>query len=547
MTLRMERVPTKQAGAGRAIENYEQLRQRFRWKIPEYFNIGAEVCEPNGQRSNNVALIVDAGGKTTRLSFEDLRRMSNRFANVLVGDGLMRGERVAVFLPALSESPIAHLGSFKAGFVSVPISSQLAAEGLQYRLFNSAARAIVTDSEGAAKLNIIRHELPELEHVYVVGSGTAHGSEAPLARAMARASDDFKSVRTRADEMATMIFTSGTEGQPKGVLHAHRVLLACLPGFELIHDLPVAGELFWTPADWSWIAGVLPALAAWRFGMPVLMNQTARFNPEDAVRLMAQHEVRHAGLGPTALKLMRLTNVRIPPVRVRTIASGGEAVSPEILEWVQSRFGIVLHEGYGQTECVPTIGNSGLCPVRPGSMGRAIVGHEVRIIDELGEELAPGETGFIGVRKPDPGLFLSYWNDPRSTEAKVAGDFFLTGDLASQDDQGYFWHLGRTDDIIKSAGHRIGPGEIEQCITSHGAVSMAAVVGVPDKTTGESVKAWIVLKPDRKPSQELATEIQEFVRARLAPHQRPRQVAFVDNLPINDNGKVIRRELRTRG
>ncbi len=522
------------------------LRENFCWKIPEFYNIGTDVCEPRGQHPDRLALIIDEDGKTVRLSFDQLRRMSNRFANVLIGGGLERGDRVAVFLPPSVETPIAHIAAFKAGLVSVPLFSQLGAEGLEYRLSNCGARAIVTDEGGATKLNGIRGQLPNLKRIYVTGCGPAVEGDNRFDEVMENASEDFVPVLTRAEEMATMIFTSGTEGRPKGVLHAHRVLLGCLPGFELIHNSPAEGELFWTPADWSWIAGIFPALAAWHCGMPVLMHSASNFDPEEAMRLMSQYEVRHTGLGPTALRLMRLADVRHPGVRLRSMASGGEAVSPGIFDWVRSTFDVTLHEGYGQTECAPVVGNSRFCPVRPGSMGRVIVGHDVRIIDGAGRELDRGETGFIGIRTPDPGLFLCYWNDPVSTKAKFVADFLLTGDLACQDEQGYFWHLGRADDIIKSGGHRIGPGEIEHCISSHKAVSMAAVVGVPDPTAGQTVKAWIVLKPDYKPSETLAQEIRKFVQARLAPHQRPRQIVFVESLPLNDNGKVVRRELRAR-
>jgi acetyl-CoA synthetase len=262
---------------------------------------------------------------------------------------------------------------------------------------------------------------------------------------------------------------------------------------------------------------------------------------------MADHGVRNVFLPPTALKLMRQAGVTIR-APLRSVGSGGETLGDELLEWGRETFGVTIDEFYGQTECNLVVSNNdALFPVRPGSMGRAVPGHDVRIVDEAGRELPRGQAGNIAVRRPDPVMFLGYWNKPEATAEKFAGDFMLTGDLGRQDEDGYFWYLGRNDDVITSAGYRIGPGEIENCLIKHPAVAMVGVVGVPDPVRTEVVKAWVVLRPGHAPTEALAQELQEFVRARLAAHEYPRHVAFTDALPMTVTGKIIRRELRRRG
>ncbi len=273
-----------------------------------------------------------------------------------------------------------------------------------------------------------------------------------------------------------------------------------------------------------------------------------KFDPHAAMQLMADHHVRNVFLPPTALKLMRQANVRNAGVKLRSILTGGETLGPELLSWVSATFGIDAHEIYGQTECNLVLGNnSDLFPIRPGSMGKPTPGFDVRIVDEQGNEKPRGERGIVGVRQPNPCTMLSYWDNPEATAAKFAGGFLLTGDLGVQDQDGYFWYVAREDDVITSAGYRIGPAEIEHTLMKHPAVALSAVVGVPDPIRTEAVKAWIVLRPSHQPSEALAQEIQEFVKTQLAAHEYPRIVQFVDELPMTATGKVLRRELRARG
>ena len=530
--------------------SYDTLYRDFRWDIPAQFNMATACCDRHADGSHRLALIyVHEDGSARRTSFDELRGASCRFANVLKADGLARGDRVAVFLSQSLELPIAHLAAFRAGLISVPLFTLFGEDALQFRLANSGAKAVVTDEGGYRKLAAIRDRLPELRHVYVTGGLGAIGAKS-FWRSLEVASDRFETVETRCDDPAIIIYTSGTTGNPKGALHAHRVLLGHLPNLELVHDfLPRPGDVMWTPADWAWIGGLFDALfPAWYHGVPVVGHRAKKFDPDAAMALMADHGVRNVFLPPTALKLMRQADVRHAGVKLRSMLSGGESLGAELLAWVRATFGIDVHEIYGQTECNLVVGNNArLFPIRPGSMGKATPGFDVRIVDDKGCELPRGERGIIGVRQPNPCTMLEYWRNPDATAKKYAGAFLLTGDLGRQDDDGYFWYVSREDDVITSAGYRIGPSEIEDTLLKHPAVALSAVVGIPDPIRTEAVKAWIVLRPGFRPSDELAREIQDFVKVKLAAHEYPRHVQFTDTLPMTATGKVLRRELRGLG
>jgi acetyl-CoA synthetase len=530
--------------------DYATLYRNFRWDVPARFNIATACCDRHADGSGGLALIyVDEDGVASRTSFDDLRAMSSRLANVLKADGLQRGDRVAAFLSQSLELPVTHLAAFRSGLVSVPLFTLFGEDALEFRLANSGARAVVTDEVGFEKLAKIRHRLPELQHIYLTDAVAPAGTKS-LWSAIGRASDQFATVDTAADDPAIIIYTSGTTGNPKGALHAHRVLLGHLPNVEMVHDfMPRPGDVMWTPADWAWIGGLFDALfPAWYHGVPVVGHRARKFEPQAAMQLMADHGVRNVFLPPTALKLMRQADVRHPGVRLRSMLSGGESLGAELLDWVRATFGIDAHEVYGQTECNLVIGcNSKLFPIRPGSMGKPTPGFDVRIVDERGEPLPVGERGIIGVRQPNPCTMLEYWKNPEATRKKFAGEFLLTGDLGVQDQDGYFWYVSREDDVITSAGYRIGPSEIEHTLLKHPAVALSAVVGIPDPIRTESIKAWIVLRPGFVASDALAREIQEFVKVQLAAHEYPRFVQFTETLPMTATGKVLRRELRSLG
>lgn len=530
--------------------DYEALCRDFRWDIPPRFNIATATCDRHADGSNRVALIdVGEDRAAQTFTFDDMAAFSRRFANVLQADGLQRGDRVAVFLSQSAELPVVHLAAFRSGMVSVPLFTLFGEDALEFRLSDSGARAIVTDAGGWEKLAKIRHRLPALVAVYMIADKPPSGARS-FWSAIDAAPDEFVTVDTACDDPAIIIYTSGTTGNPKGALHAHRVLLGHLPSVEMVHGFfPKPGDVYWTPADWAWIGGLFDALfPAWYHGIPIVGYRARKFEPEAAMRLMAEHGVRNVFLPPTALKLMRQANVRHPGVRLRSILTGGESLGAELLDWVRKTFGIDAHEIYGQTECNLVVGNNAaLFPIRPGSMGRPTPGFDVCIIDDRGNELPRGERGIVGVRQPNPCTMLRYWQNEDGTARKFAADFLLTGDLGVQDDDGYFWYVSREDDVITSAGYRIGPAEIEHTLLKHPAVALSAVVGIPDPIRTEAVKAWIVLRPGFAPSDALARELQDFVKSQLAAHEYPRHVQFAESLPMTATGKVLRRELRARG
>jgi acetyl-CoA synthetase len=529
--------------------SYEEAVAAFRWQVPERYNIGTDICDRHvarGAGANPALIHLKQTGEVDAYSFSDLKRLSNRLANVLTAHGITRGDRVGVLMPQRPETAIAHIAAYKAGMVAVPLFTLFGEEALEYRLADSAARALVTDTESWPKIAAILDRLPDLALVLVVDAPKDAPGFTAYTTAMERASETFTPIDTAADDPAVIIYTSGTTGPPKGALHAHRVLLGHLPGVEFPQEFfPKPGDRFWTPADWAWIGGLIDVLLpSLHHGVPVLAHRFTKFEPEKAFDLITRFEVRNAFLPPTALKLMR----QVPDARcpgMRSIGSGGESLGIELLDWGRETFGFTINEFYGQTECNLVVGNcASILPVRPGSMGKPIPGHDVAIVDDAGNPLPPGEDGNIAVRRGDPVMFLGYWGKPDATAAKFAGDWMLTGDLGRTDEDGYLHYVGRDDDVITSAGYRIGPGEIEDCLAGHPSVAMAAVIGVPDPIRTQAIKACIVLAEGHEPSDTLKAEIQDHVRRRLAAHEYPRLIEFVDALPMTATGKIMRRVLR---
>jgi acetyl-CoA synthetase len=411
-------------------------------------------------------------------------------------------------------------------------------------------KALLCNAAGLAKLAAIRAELPALS--LVVSLDGATDGALGFADLVSRASPDFSPVATKPDDPAMMIYTSGTTGPPKGALHAHRVLLGHLPGIEMPHDFfPQPGDRFWTPADWAWAGGLLDCLLpSLYYGVPVVARRFDKFDPEEAFDLMAKAAVRNAFIPPTALRMLRSApNPRgRHALALRSVGSGGESLGAETYEWSKSALGLVVNEFYGQTECNLVLSSCALIGVsKPGAIGKPVPGHTVAVIRRDGSECAPGELGQVAIRRPDPVMFLEYWGQPQATSAKFIGDWMTTGDQGLVDEEGYFTFVGRDDDVITSAGYRIGPGEIEDCLIRHPAVALAAAIGKPDPLRTEIVKAFIVVKSGVEPSEALAAEIQDFVRTRLSAHEYPREVAFIDEMPMTTTGKVIRRLLRERG
>lgn len=532
-------------------DSYDAVCSAFRWNIPEFYNMADDVCDRHADHQpDKVALIVaQDGDKPRTLTFADIRRDANRLANWLVSVGLERGDRVSILLSQNPETAISHVACWKAGMVSSPMSILFGPDAIGYRLKDLESRVVVTDRENLPKIQAVSDQAPGLEHILVI-DGAPEGC-LDFHAAIAQHPDQFENVRTRADDLAFITYTSGTTGNPKGAMQPHRSVLGHTPGFEFIFDFaPDDDDVVWSPADWSWLAGLMNILmVGWFHGSTVLATAKIGFDPEQACRLMHQHKVTRAMLTPTMLKLLRQNPqglTRHPPT-LRAVLSGAESVGRELLIWANDNLGCPVNEGFGQTECNGLLGNcSSIMAIKPGSLGRPLPGHTVAIVDDDGNEVPPGTVGNISIRHPDPLMMLGYWKRPEATAGKFAGDWMLTGDLGYMDEDGYFWFQGREDDVITSSGYRIGPGEVEDAILQHPSVANVAVVGIPDPVRTESIKAFVVLKEDVEPSRELEEALRESVKARLAKYEYPREFEFLDRLPLTVTGKVLRRELRER-
>jgi acetyl-CoA synthetase len=531
--------------------SYEAIRDRFVWQVPEFYNIGTDVCDKWAriEPARTALIAISEDGSAETVTFGALQSLSNAAAHLLEAHGAGPGDRIGILLPQSAETAYAHIAVFKMGAISIPLFTLFGEEALEHRLRDAGAKAVITNNEGAAKLAAIRERLPDLKTVFCVGGPAPRAAD--FHAGLARQPTTYDPKTTRADDPALIIYTSGTTGLPKGALHAHRVLLGHLPGIEMAFDLfPQAGDKIWTPADWAWIGGLLDVLMpALHHGIPVVSRRFAKFTGEAAFSLISDQGVRNAFIPPTALKMMRSVAdaEKRWQLSLRSAGSGGESLGVELLEWGQRVLGVTLNEFYGQTECNMVVsGAPSIMAPRPGCMGRAVPGHDVDVIGPDGIACAGGVPGDIAVRSPDPVMFLGYWNNPQATAAKYRGRWLITGDRGIRHDGGYIQFMGRDDDIITSAGYRIGPGEIEDCLLRHEAVQAAAVVGKPDPARTEIVKAYVVLREGVTPSPELKAGLQDFVKARLAAHEYPREIEFLPALPLTTTGKIIRKELRAR-
>ncbi len=530
-------------------ETYEEVCGSFRWEIPEFYNMGVDICDKWAPQRYRLALIYEnEKGQQEQYTFWDLKRLSNRLANGLKAHGLSQGDRMGIMLPQSPEAGISHIAIYKMGAIAIPLFTLFGTDGLAYRLSNSEAKGIVTDEANLQKVLDVWEKVPSLK-VVVVTRGERRERVLDFWELIEKGSAEFQPVQTKADDPAFISYTSGTTGPPKGAFHAHRVLLGHMPGIEFPHNFfPKEDDLFWTPADWAWMGGFMDVLLpSWHHGIPVVAHRAKKFDPEEAFHLLAKYGIRNAFMPPTALKMMR--QVKDPRSRydyqMRTIGSGGEALGEELLEWGKEVMGLTINEFYGQTEVNLVIGScSEVMEIRPGSMGKAIPGHEVAVVDDAGNPVPNGTVGEVAIKRPDPVMCLEYWKNPEATREKYVGDWWVTGDLAKQDEEGYFWFVGRKDDLITSAGYRIGPAEIEDCVIKHPAVSMVAVVGSPDEVRTEVVKAFIILNPEVSPGPEIEKEIKNFVKTRLAAHEYPREIEFVSELPMTATGKIMRKELK---
>ncbi len=530
-----------------AYQHFEKIYESFSWKIPQSYNVAYNVCDKHSPDPKKIALYYESeDGKETHYTFLRLKKLSNRLAHALVGLGIQRGDRVGIFLPQRPETALTHLAILKLGGISVPMTPMFGPEAISYRMNDCQAKALVFAKEDSEKILDMQNQLETIEHLIVVGDKQKGARQ--FDSLLNEGSEDHQIAVTSADDPAFLVYTSGTTGLPKGTLHAHRCIPGRLPGFEMAHNFfPHEDDLFWTPADWAWIAGLLDSLfPPWTYGIPVLAAERKRFDPERAFTLIEKYKVRNAFLSPTTLKMMSgVPNVSGRyKISIRSVHTGGESLPLDVLEWGKKTFHSVS-EGYGMTEIGFPVGNCpAILPMKPGSMGKAYPGHRVEIANEGGQILPPGQLGEVVINRNDPGMFLEYWQNCKATKEKFVGEWMLTGDMAIKDEDGYLWYQSRKDDVIKSSGYRIGPAEVEKCIFAHPAVQDVAVVGSPDPIRGNIVKAFIMLKKGIAPSEVIRDEIQIMVKKNLAAYEYPREIEFLEDFPRTVTGKVRRHVLR---
>ena len=533
--------------------DFNQLVDSFEWSVPSRFNVASAVCDRHADGSGTLALIAESeNGDIARYTFDELREQSNKLANVFKSQSLNAGDRVAVILPQRVETALVHLAAHKLAAVSLPLSVLFGDDALLYRLRDSGAKLVICTAAKARQLALLHDQLPALKSILVVDDDNSHEGLS-FWSALSASNDQLTVAQTNADDPAFLLYTSGTTGPPKGALVAHRSLIGNLTGFELSHNgFPEPDDCVYTPADWAWTGGLLDALMpAWFYGLPVVAFENKKFDVHAILSLMSRHKVTSAFIPPTALKMIRSHDdlLQTYPLSLRSIMSAGEAVGEELFSWGQQKLGLAINEMCGQTEHNYLMGNcSKIMAVRPGSMGKAYPGHRVAIMGSDGQLLGTGTRGELVAHRDDPVHFLGYWNNPEATNKKYTGDWFHTGDVAYQDDDGYFWFMGRADDVISSAGYRIGPGEIEDCVMKHPSVLQVAAIGVPDPDgiRGDVVKLCIVLRQGFSASDALQAELQTQVREQLAAYEYPRIIEFFDALPMTTTGKVKRGELRTQ-
>jgi acetyl-CoA synthetase/medium-chain acyl-CoA synthetase len=533
------------------MTDYEQERKSFRLDVPEWFNFAVDVVDRWAEDPNRVGMVwTGTEGRSRTLTFREFAWGSNRAAQVFSKHGIGKGDRVLVVASRVPEWWEALLGLMKLGAVAAPGTTQLTGRDMKYRLDLCKAKAAIVDVENARKLLGVRAECPDLETIFVIG-GDVEGCVRYETEA-AQASRHFEAERTRAGDDLLLYFTSGTTGYPKMVLHSHA-------SYGIGHQITGKywldlrpGDVHWTLSDTGWAKAAWGCLfGPWSQGAALFIQDVpGRFDADLTLKTLQDFGVTTFCAPPTAYRLMVLEDLKQYDLsELRHCVGAGEPLNPEVIEAWQKGTGKLIRDGYGQTETVLLVGNFPPLEVRPGSMGKPSPGFEVAVIDENGRPCDPDEEGDIAVRvSPNRpvGLFREYWNDSDATKGSMRGDWYITGDRAYMDGDGYFWFVGRADDVIISAGYRIGPFEVESALVEHPAVVEAAVVASPDPVRGEIVKAFVVLGKEYQPSDKLAQELQDHVKNVTAPYKYPREVEFATELPKTISGKIRRIELRQR-
>jgi len=525
-------------------DSYETASREFRWDLPDTYNITAD-CVRKHDRTTTALRQAYESGPRERYSFGDLDEYSASFARALESLDVEQGDRVAVVTGQRPETLVTHLACWRLGAVSVPISTLEGSSSLQYRLDDSSASVVIVGSGAREPVETLRADLPALEHVVPVDDEPFRTSTDQFREHCRSQPADFDPVETTVDTPALIIYTSGTTGRPKGALHGHGVWLGSLPGFNMFsegHTGP--GTVFYTTSDWSWIAGLGNVVVpAWHYGRPAVGFDSS-FDPGRALAVMAEFDVTNVYLPPTVVRLMRDSDVSPEQydLDLSVVGCGGEAVTADVREWVETELGAGLNESYGQTEANVLVSNhSDWFDRRIGSMGKPVPGHEVAIVDaEAGDRKPTGEVGQIAVeRTDDPMVFDEYWNEPDLTDAVTVGDWHLTGDLGRRDADGYVWFEGRVDDVIITSGYRVSPVAVERTLLEHEAVTQAHVTGEPDEERGEIIAAYLETT-GVTPDDTLRADIREFARDRLAAYKYPRRIEFVADHGTTVAGKIDR-------
>ncbi|THE63023.1 AMP-dependent synthetase [Salinadaptatus halalkaliphilus] len=530
-------------------DSWETAHDQFEWDIPERYNIATDLVSSHGDRRGRLALVFeDQDGGVEKYTFYDLDVRSNQIANLLADLGVTRGDRVAVSLPNVPETVLLHFAVYKLGAVIVPLSKLFGTDAMAYRLRDSGSTVLVTNDAGLEKVEDIA-ELPALETL--VSLKADERSDVNLRERYPTYSRSFETVETHRDDDALLIYTSGTTGDPKGVLHSHQYVAGYYPGFEMWNDLDVGDDqLYWSPGDWAWVGSLVAHLyCAWHFGKPYVTRlKGGGFDPKWAFETIERHGITNAFIPPTALKMMMGLGDEIEQYDIDdldNISTGGEPCGAEVVRWVEDELDATLVDLFGQTEANMLVANApSWFDIKPGSMGKPVPGRTIELIDDDGEPVDVGEMGEIALRQPDPVIFKRYWNKPEKTEEAFVGDWMCTGDMAEKDDDGYFWYQSRKDDVIITAGYRVGPAEVEETLVEYPDVENAAVVGEEDAERGEIIKAFVKLAGETEPSDDLRNDITQFVKDRLAKYEYPREIEFVESFPTTTTGKVQRRKLR---
>lgn len=508
--------------------------------------VGAQIT---AGRANALALVFESeDGTLQQWSFGDVDAQASALAADLRSRGYGRGDYIGLHTGMRPETAIAHMAICKLGATAVTLSQLYGPDALAHALNHCKACCLLSVENAWAPL---RDQAPTLlPHLKDVLVAQCAGPESNLTTILSsEAPEDFTPDYTGADDPALLMYTSGSTGMPKGILHGHRVLASYKPSINLFFNLTLddADAIYWSPSDWAWVGGLLDMLfPAWMGGRPVVTSE-ARFKADWAFEFMSRHKITHTFLAPTAIK--RLAETAAPrdtyDLSLRIICTGGEALAAETLGWAEDELGVVCNEFYGMTEVNHLIGNcAALFPRKPGSMGIAYPGHDVRLVDADGLEVAPDEPGEIMTLKTAPTRYLGYLNNPQKEAELEFGDYLRTHDLAVRDKDGYFWYKGRSDDLIKSSGFRIGPTEIEECLLAHPSVAEVGVIGKPDADRGSIIKAFVRLSVGLTGDDNLKSELRNHVRKRLAAYKAPREIAFVTDFEMTSSGKINRRALR---